>query len=117
MLHLATHSGFAVLNILFPVDGLVGNPEQPARPAVGAVFNSGKMRGFFDFFSFFQPQISAVPINHLVLLTQKLCRHCDIVDIGGRNFHRMDKTAVRIHPSVAFHAEIPLVPLFLSDAS
>lgn len=65
----------------------------------------------FDFITFFKPQISAVPVDDLVVLPQQLCRYCYIVDIGGGGFHRMDKTVARIHASVALHTEIPLISL------
>ena len=57
-------------------------------------------------------QIGAVPIDNLVILPQQLYRHGNIVDIGGGGLPRMDKTATRIHASVTFHTEMPLVSLF-----
>lgn len=63
MLHLAAYSGFAALNITLPVNSVAGNLGQPARTAVDAVFDGGKMRVLFDFLSLFQSQIRAVPMT------------------------------------------------------
>ena len=70
----------------------------------------------FDFIPFLKPQISAVPVDDLIILLQQLFRHCNIVDIGSGGIHCMDKTAARIHAGVALHAEMPLVPPFSSGA-
>ena len=66
----------------------------------------------FDFIPFLYPQISAVPVDNLIILPQQLFRHCNIVDIGSGGLHCMDKTAARIRAGVALHAEMPLVSLF-----
>lgn len=110
--HLAAYSGFAVFNVPLPVNGVVGNLGQPARTAVDAVFNCGKLWIIFDFFSFFKPQIRAVPVNYFVILPQQLFCHGDIMDIGGGDFYCVDKPAPSIHAGVALHAEMPLVSLF-----
>lgn len=66
----------------------------------------------FDFIPFLKPQISAVSVDDLVVLPQQLCRHCNIMDIGGGGLHRMDKTTARIHACVALHIKMLLVALF-----
>ena len=50
--HLAAHSGFAMLNVSLPVNGVVRNLGQPARPAVDAEFDCGKAGIVFDFIPF-----------------------------------------------------------------
>ena len=110
--HLAAHSGFTMLNVSLPVNGVARNPGQPARSAIDAEFDCGKAGIMFDFIPFLKPQISAVPVDNLVILPQQFFRHCDFVDIGGGGLHCMDKTAARIHADMALHAELPLVSLF-----
>ena len=52
MFHLAAHRGFAVFNVALPVNGVVRNPGQLARPAVDAEFDCGKPGVMFDFIPF-----------------------------------------------------------------
>ena len=111
MLYFAAHSGFAILDVSLPVNGVVGNPGQPSRAAVDTVFDGGKMRVVFDLIPFFYSQICAVPVGNFIVLPQQFCRHSDVMDIGWCGFHRMDKAAARVHAGVALHAEMPLIAL------
>ena len=51
------------------------------------------------------------PPRHLP--SQQLCCHSDIMDIGCRHLHRVDKSAACIYARMAFHAKVPLVALFV----
>ena len=112
MLHLATYGGFAAFDIPFPVNGIVGDFGQTTRPAVDPVFDGRKVRVLFDLIPALKPQIGAVSVDHLVIPTQQFRCYGNIMDIGGRGLHCMDKPAARIHAGVALHAKMPLISLF-----
>lgn len=79
MLHLTAYGGFAAFNIPFPVNGIVGDFGQTARPAVDPVFDGRKVRVLFDFIPALDPQIGAVSVDHLVILAQQFRRYGNIM--------------------------------------
>ena len=70
VLNLAAHGGFAVVNLAFPVDSVIGYLRETFRAACNTKINLAEMRIVQDLFSFFNANISGISIYNFVCFPQ-----------------------------------------------
>ena len=61
---------------------------------------------------FLRSNISAVPVDALLLAVKKFGRHAYVADVRGGGFRRVNQTAVLVHADMRFVAKMPRIALF-----
>ena len=80
MLHFAASRGFAVFDIVIPVNGVVRNLRERSRPAVDAVFNGEQVLVALNFLSLFNAKIPRIAVDDLIILTDQIRCNVNVMD-------------------------------------
>ena len=112
MLHFAPDGGLAMLDVPFPVKGIIAHFGQALGTARDSEVNVGKMLIPLDFSPLLHAQIPGIPIYNFVIFTNQACCLCNVVPVCRGDGYCVNQAAACIHANMALHAEAPFISLF-----